>query len=249
MGNHNIETVLQKSKNYIERCKITKSDDDMISSIKYVLKKTEDHFSDSEIEKTANWILFKDKWLDYESSDRKPNFYNYSRGDIVLSVDFGTTNMGTEIRYPHPCVVLFDNCEDWIVVAPITAAQIDKATGKEIVHPPFEVYVDAQSKPSTDPNEFFFKKKSVIQVDQICRISKYRAINKTKKKLRVDLLNQIDNVILKNYLPKKDELLSVLKQQLTAKEIENKVLMDKIMQLENEKSELVVKLQLHDCKK
>ena len=167
----------------------------------------------------------------------------------MLFRSFGTTNMGTEIRYPHPCVVLFDNCEDWIVVAPITAAQIDKATGKEIVHPPFEVYVDAQSKPSTDPNEFFFKKKSVIQVDQICRISKYRAINKTKKKLRVDLLNQIDNVILKNYLPKKDELLSVLKQQLTAKEIENKVLMDKIMQLENEKSELVVKLQLHDCKK
>ena len=49
-------------------------------------------------------------------------------------------------------------------------------------------------------------------MDQITRVSKYRILNKKRFKLREDLLNEIDNIILKKYIPKKDELLEKLKE-------------------------------------
>lgn len=239
-----VNLVQAKSKDHSLKHKVVKSDQDLMTSLSHVVQKAEKHFVNSKIEKVANWVLYKDKWIDYESGTGKNGFYNYTRGDIVLSVDFGTSNMGTEIRYPHPCVVLYDNNEDWVIVAPITAAQIDPSTGKETIHPPFEVFVDAQTKPSSDQNEFFFKKKSVIQVDQICRISKYRSINRTKKKLRVDLLNQIDNVILKNFTPKKDELLETLKLRINEVESLNALISEKILNVEEENERLKSELAL-----
>ena len=166
---------------------------------------------ESPVEKTANWMLYKNLWLKNENKILNGGFYKYGRGDIILSIDFGTINIGTEIRYPHPCVVLYDNNEDWIIVAPITASQLDK-NKNPIVHEPFEILVKAQKSKPKDLKEFHFKKDSVIQVDQIQRISKYRAINKTSLKLRVDLLNQIDNVLLENFTPLKYKLLENMKE-------------------------------------
>lgn len=232
---------------------ITKTNEKLTNELKKIVDKTEEHFENATIEKSINWVTYKNTWLKNENGDLGTNFYNYERGDVILSIDLGTINIGTEIRYPHPCVVLFDNNEDWIIVAPITAAQIDWETGEPIVHE-FEVYVEEQKKKPKNIKEFQFKKKSVIQVDQLSRVSKYRAVNKKRMKLRQDLLNQIDNIMIEKYIPKKYNLLEKIKEineslsneikklnynlleDAKNKELEINRLLKRINELENEKS-------------
>ncbi len=247
MAVHDIEQVRVKTKAYPTKYNLTNTDADMIHSVEHIGQTMDNHLKSSIIEKSGNWISYKEKWLSNEEGTLPTDFYNYSRGDIILAIDLGTVNMGTEIRYPHPCVVLYDNREDWVIVAPITAAQRNKQTGEVIVHEPFEVFIDAQRRAPVDRNEFYFKKKSVVQVDQICRLSKSRAINKTTRKLRTDILNQIDNVILSKYVPKKNDLLERLKEQLNTTDKLNRELVANVEALENEKSEL--KLEIERLKK
>ncbi|MBY3619545.1 type II toxin-antitoxin system PemK/MazF family toxin [Acinetobacter sp. CUI P1] len=180
------------------------------------------HLINSKVEKSSNWMLFKDLWLENESGNLKSRvtYRNYSRGDVILSVDCGTSNIGTEIRYPHPCVVLFDNGEDWVVTVPITAASLDSRQ-QPIIHE-FEVYAAKQMNKPIEEKEYWFRKASVIQVDQVRRVSKYRIINAKDFKLRVELLNQIDNIVLKKYLPKKVELIENMKLIINEKKEENK---------------------------
>ncbi len=172
--------------------------------------------SQGNLERTVNYAHFHDLWIQNEYKKLNNNYYNYSRGDIISLVDLGTCNIGTEIRYPHPCVVLYDNDEDWVIVAPITAATKDKSTGKPIIHE-FEVFAQKSNTTTNTKkkNLYLFKKDSVIQVDQITRVSKYRILNKKRFKLRENLLNEIDNIILKKYIPKKDELLEKLKDVIS----------------------------------
>ncbi|MDU8975597.1 type II toxin-antitoxin system PemK/MazF family toxin [Clostridium perfringens] len=189
---------------------IVNEHEDLINEVDKILCETKENILSGTVEKAINWSYFKNKWLLNENNNLAEKFYNYQRGDIVPSVDLGTLNIGTEIRYPHPCVVLYDGKEDWIIVAPITSAKIDENTKKLVIHE-FEVYIEEQRRKPKNPKEFHFKKKSVIQIDQIQRVSKHRILNKKRYKLRVDLLNQVDNIILKKYIPKKFELLEKMK--------------------------------------
>lgn len=207
----NRHSIAQLSKDTSEKANLTSSTFTLSNDLNTIMENLSSHLLSSKVEKTCNWLLYNDTWLDNELGQLNPPFYNYSRGDIILSVDFGTSNIGTEIRYPHPAVVLYDNDEDWVICAPITACQIDRLTKKPVIHAPFEVFVPAQKKSPSNPKEFQFKKDSVIQVDQIIRISKFRAVNKTTLKVRADILNQIDNVILENYIPFKHKLLEKMK--------------------------------------
>ncbi len=211
MPNINRATIVQHSKDPLKKLQLTSTNTAVTSELTTLMSELTSHLYSSSTEKTSNWMLYNDTWLDNESGQLPSKFYNYSRGDIILSIDFGTTNIGTEIRYPHPAVVLYDNNEDWVICAPITACQIDSATKKPIIHAPFEIFISAQKKAPKNPKEFQFKKDSVIQVDQLIRVSKFRAVNKNKLKIRTDILNQIDNVILENYVPFKHKLLEKMK--------------------------------------
>lgn len=186
---------------------LTNNNAQAVSGLTELFNVLEDHLrNNSNIEKSCNWMLAENLWLENEKGNLK-SFYKYSRGDIIRIVDFGTSNIGTEIRYPHPLVVLYDQNEDWVLGVPITQATID-LNGKPVIHHPFEVFVAKQLRKPKDINEFWFTKPSVIQIDQIKRVSKFRAINKKRYKLRIDLLNQIDNIIFQNITPKKNELLN-----------------------------------------
>ncbi|MBO1515171.1 hypothetical protein [Metabacillus bambusae] len=101
----------------------------------------ENHVKQSSVEKSSNWMLYKDLWLQNESGHLRSSarHRNYTRGSIIMSIDWGTINIGTEIRYPHPGVVLYDQGEDWVIAAPITAAKINHQTQQPVIHPPFEV--------------------------------------------------------------------------------------------------------------
>ncbi|MBS3201617.1 type II toxin-antitoxin system PemK/MazF family toxin [Turicibacter bilis] len=185
-----------------------------LHEIQNVFAHTNIMLSQGNLERTVNYAHIHDLWIQNEYKQLNNNYYNYSRGDIISLVDLGTCNIGTEIRYPHPCVVLYDNNEDWVIVAPITAATKDKSTGKPIIHE-FEVFAQKSNTTTKKKNLYLFKKDSVIQVDQITRVSKYRILNKKRFKLRENLLNEIDNIILKKYIPKKDELLEKLKDVIS----------------------------------
>lgn len=193
---------------------------DTITEIQKIIPEIEKHLGDSNVEKASNWMLYNDLWLQNESGHLKTNisYRNYSSGSVIMSVDWGTGNIGTEIRYPHPGVVLYDQGEDWVVVVPITGAKIDSVTNKPIFHPPFEVLAAKQYKRPSDVNEYWFQKHSVIQVDQIQRISKYRIINQKSYKIRENLLNQIENIVLEQYTPKKSKSMDKLKEKLDISE-------------------------------
>ena len=198
-------------KNKYDKNQSTSISIEALHEIQNLLAHTGIMLSQGKLERTVNYVHFHDLWIQNEYKKLNNNYYNYSRGDIISLVDLGTCNIGTEIRYPHPCVVLYDNHEDWVIVAPITAATKDKSTGKAIIHE-FEVFAQKSRTTTNQKNVYLFKKDSVIQVDQITRVSKYRILNKKRFKLREDLLNEIDNIILKKYIPKKDELLEKLKE-------------------------------------
>lgn len=216
----------------------SRTDESVLSEITTLIPLMENHLKECSIEKAANWMLFKDLWLQNESGSLKNNVdhRNYTRGSIIMSLDWGTSNIGTEIRYPHPGVVIYDQDEDWIIAAPITGAKIDYRTGDPIVHPPFEVLAIKQNNKPQDPHEYWFRKHSVIQVDQMQRISKYRAVNKNSYKIRTNLINQIDNIMLEYYLPGKHHLLENMKEVAIKKEEELKKAKAEIERLKAELS-------------
>ena len=104
-----------------EKYKKSNTNTDLCNELTTFLGETKAHLEGSIIEKTSNWLLQQDLWLQNENGLLTESFYKYGRGDIVFSVELGTSNIGTEIRYPHPCVVVHDNKEDWLIVVPITA--------------------------------------------------------------------------------------------------------------------------------
>lgn len=215
---------------------ITNTNTDMVSNIDYIIKDMELHLKSSMIKKSYNWVLYKDNWLALENKGSNGSFYNYNRGDIIILLDLGTTNMGTEIRFPHPCVVLYDNKEDWVIVAPITGAQIDKTTQKHKIHK-MEVFIP-KTQNNSDKNYFEFKKDCVVQIDQLRRVSKHRCIDKRIKKIKADILNEIDNKILLSIIPKKNDLLNKIKEKLNDVESENEQLKRENEQLKRENEQL-----------
>lgn len=185
-----------------------KTDISTLKRVDNILSLTKDNIESGKLNKAIYWCDYKTKWLQNENKSLDDNFYTYTRGDVIMLLDLGTLNMGTEIRYPHPCVVIHDSGEDWLIVAPITGVQRDK--NNEIIVHDTDVYCEKRRRKMKNNKEFCFTKHSVIQVDQITRVSKHRIINKQKKSLREDLMNGIDNIMIQKYLPKKYELLQRL---------------------------------------
>lgn len=226
---------IKRSRSSSDKLKIVKNEATkevlLLEEIYEILDSTKNNIENDTIEKAINWCKYKKKWLSNENNNLKNDFYNYTRGDVIISLDWGTLNIGTEIRYPHPCVVLYDNGEDWLLVVPITAAQMDKVTGEPIIHD-FEVYVEKQKKKTKNKREFYFTKHSVIQVDQIHRVSKHRIINKQRKKIRKDLINQIDNIMFNKYIPQKYKLFKRIEKINNEENERNALLTKKIADYE-----------------
>lgn len=185
--------------------KISNTNSDIMSEIGALSPILSAHLEKSDIKKTTNWLIYKDIWLQNEAGSFKSKIYRgYDKGDVILQVNYGTSNIGTEIRYPHPGVVIYDQGEDWVIVAPITAARLD-ADGKPYKMNDFEVIARKDSKPPKDSNQYSFKKHSVIQLDQLRRVSKHRISIKGRKKLRDNLKREIENVLYKKLHPEKQE--------------------------------------------
>ena len=103
----NRHRIAQLSKDISKKTNLTSSMPNLATDLNTIMQNLSSHLLSSKTEKTCHWLLHNDTWLDNELGQLNSPFYNYSRGDIILSVDFGTSNIGTEIRYPHPAVVLY----------------------------------------------------------------------------------------------------------------------------------------------
>lgn len=74
--------------NNLKRCK-TNSNSDVLNELNKIINELDSHFNESPIEKTANWMIYNNLWLKNENQALNNKFYNYGRGDIILSIDFG----------------------------------------------------------------------------------------------------------------------------------------------------------------
>ncbi len=95
----------------------------------------------------------------------EPEYHRYVWGDKVF-VDFGMTNIKTEISYPHPAIVLY-NFPNTIIVVPTTSDDKIEPFKDEIEECIIKVKGDGK----------IFKNDSIINLHQIKAIHKERIIN------------------------------------------------------------------------
>lgn len=170
--------------------------------------------------KVASFILSLYRWLTAEKSNKlrfvqckskKPKIMNYEVRDIIFA-DFGATNYGVEASFEHPAIVLH-NGYYFLVVIPGSTGRYGKGD-----------YVLNATK-----NENF-KHHTGIQIDQIRVIDKSRVIRKTGKKVPVEFMDKINEVILEKYLvPVKKKINNLEKEN---EELRNQI---KNLQYETEK--------------
>lgn len=108
---------------------------------------------------------------------------NYKHGDLV-SIDFGTSNIGSEFSYTHTAIVL-KNYTDYIVVIPITSCKDGR-----LEHKPLDEQEDTLVLTSTDFKDL--DSESYIMLYQIRSVSKNRLQKRIGSIENTDLMNKID---------------------------------------------------------
>ncbi len=135
------------------------------------------------------WMLGLQRYTDDKKrSIEKPFKDHLSRGHIIEIELFGHFNK--ELSFVHPAVVLHDNSSGWLLIAPISTSKYGSSNS---------LHIDVTSKDGLHHN-------SGVCLDDIRVIDKHRVLYQhikegTKQKLRPEKLNEIDNAILKHYLP------------------------------------------------
>lgn len=165
--------------------------------------------------KIASFILSLYRWKIAEGNNKlrfhrdktkRPRIMNYEVRDIIFA-DFGAINFGVEASFEHPAIVLHNGFY-FLVVIPGSTGRSGKG----------DYILDA------DRDENFYHKTG-IQIDQIRVIDKSRVIRKTGKKVSIEFMDKINDVILEKYL-------LPVKKKMDNLENENKELKEKIKNLE-----------------
>lgn len=155
-------------------------------------------------------------------NSHRNSLYNkkFNHGDLV-SIDFGTSNMGKEFSYTHTAIVLKDYT-DYIVVIPTTSCKDGR-----LEHKPQDEQNDTLLLTSCDFKEL--ESESYIMLYQIRSVSKNRIQKIIGRINNDDFLRKIDYKISKIFAEKAyDDLEFVLKEigRITNKnnelEIENR---------------------------
>lgn len=135
------------------------------------------------------WMIGLKRYLeDKKGSISRPFTGNPARGHIVEVDLFGHFNR--ELTFIHPAVVLYENNEGWMLIAPISTSKHGS---------PNSLHIDV------DENDGL-KHPCGVCVTDIRVIDKSRVLFQhesegKKSKLRPEKLDEIDNAILQNYLP------------------------------------------------
>lgn len=143
------------------------------------------------------YILWNDFVNKYGTMAEKNNrHYNrYTWGSKVF-VDFGMTNIQTELSYPHPAIILY-NFNNTVIVVPTTTDDKIADFTEDIEKSIIKVNADGD----VFPND------SVINIHQICAVHKERIISDLRcnvksyimKSSEIDRLNSIEKYHLFQY--------------------------------------------------
>ncbi|ODA09269.1 hypothetical protein A7312_26750 [Paenibacillus polymyxa] len=154
-----------------------------------------------------------------------------SRGHIVEVELFGHVNK--ELTFAHPCVVLFDGSYSnesggWMLVAPISTPRYQDGG---------DFTVDITELDGIKHN-------SGVCIDAIQVIDKRRVLyqhelaDKNKSKIRTEKLDEIDFSILKYYLPKLNEKLLDIEQELAQEKLAHEQTKEELIELRKINKEL-----------
>lgn len=146
---------------------------------------------------TVPYIL----WNDFINKNgtlapKSTRHYNrYTWGSKVF-VDFGMTNIQTELSYPHPAILLY-NFNNTAIVIPTTTDDKTTSFTDDIERAIIKVKSDGVNFPND----------SIINIHQICSIHKERIISDLKCNIKsyfmpnaeIDRLNQIEQYRLFQY--------------------------------------------------
>lgn len=126
------------------------------------------------------YILWNDFVNQHGTLAAKSNksYNRYAWGEKVF-IDFGMTNIQTELSYPHPAILLY-NFANTVIVAPTTTD--DKRTG--FTNDIEECIIKVKN------DNIIFPHDSIINIHQICAVHKERIIS--------DLHCNVKNFILDN---------------------------------------------------
>ncbi|MNP00445.1 PemK-like protein [compost metagenome] len=125
----------------------------------------------------SNWVLFKDRWIHNHSYETTRK---YNRGSILM-VDLGAANFKGEPSYEHPCIVL-TNRKNKLLIVPCSGGAFGRGYSDVI-----DSHGGAQG----------FKKDTGVQVGHLRWIHKNRVLYQMTGKASTDLMNSIDDYMLK----------------------------------------------------
>lgn len=125
--------------------------------------------------------LFNGGKIDYYSQE-------YKHGDIV-SIDFGTSNIGSEFSFTHTALVLH-SFTDFLIVIPITTAKSKRLENKPIDEQESTLIIQKEDFP-------FIESDSYVLVYQIKSVSKNRITKKIGNVSNSKFLCDVDNEVFK----------------------------------------------------
>ncbi|MEK3885797.1 type II toxin-antitoxin system PemK/MazF family toxin [Paenibacillus sp. PL2-23] len=181
-----------------------KSDAESILMLRELIDRTNKVMLDYEVEYAMKWLNGLEKFIEDKEGRVNANWFqaHLSRGHIVEVELFGHFNK--ELTFVHPCVVLYDGSYTsgggWMLVAPISTPRFGRGDSLTI-----DVNV-----------EDGLKHESGVCLDNLKIIDKRRVLYQhenndgSKSKLRSIKLDEIDNAILINFLPKAHEKYTAL---------------------------------------
>lgn len=134
------------------------------------------------------WLMGLERYVKDKKETIRTFNRHLDRGHLVQVELFGHFNK--ELSFMHPAVVLFDSNDGWLLVAPISTPKNGSNN---------DFYIDVDEQDGLDHP-------SAVCLDDIRAVDKNRVLyqltkNGTNCKLRSAKLNEIDEVILKYFLP------------------------------------------------
>ncbi|MFT4413448.1 type II toxin-antitoxin system PemK/MazF family toxin [Bacillus sp. UMB0728] len=162
------------------------------------------------------WLMGLERYVKDQSKRISHVFRkNLSRGHIVEVELFGHFNR--ELTFLHPAVVLYDNNKGQLLVAPISS-------GKHGDNDPLHIDVDSADG---------LKHGSGICLEAIRGVDKNRILYQHEKdgkkaKVRPEVLDKIDLVIMEHFMPNMFHIYSETKGKLVEEQQKNKALIEEI---------------------
>lgn len=233
----------------------TKNVDKVNMELLLTINETTQLLQQNKCKDTVPYIL----WNDFVNKNgtlapkSNKNYNRYPWGTKVF-VDFGMTNVQTELSYPHPAIILY-NLANTAIVVPTTTDDKNSAFSSDIEESIIKVKKDG----------IIFPNDSIINLHQICSIHKERIISNLKCNVKnfildtseIDRLNAYEEYNVFSYGMNLLECIRLKFGMLLNKECINNFFIDnaymdneivdlkkKILSLETEKNHLEEK-----CKK